>query len=150
MERAYRGWGANGSLRRERARAGGLEMEISMKRLTICLVILLCPILLGSPVMTPQAMAGAGGCQGDIDGDGQVGIPDLLLLLADFGTCDGSPADLDGDTCVGVPDLLILLSNFGCGAAACLDNADCDDGDPCTFDLCILGSCFNFPIPDCP
>ena len=125
-----------------------------MKKLTICLVILLCTILLGSPVMTPQAMAGAGGCEGDIDGDGQVGIPDLLVLFGDFGACPAPPvpcdADLDGDGRVGVPDLLIVLRNFGCGAAACLDNADCDDDDACTFDLCILGTCFHFPIPNCP
>ncbi len=124
-----------------------------MKRLTICLAILLCTILLGSPVMTPQAMAGAGGCEGDIDGDGQVGIADLLLLFRDFGACpdcEDCIADLNDDCSVGVPDLLIVLRNFGCGAAACLDNADCDDGDACTFDLCILGTCFHFPNPDCP
>ena len=59
-------------------------------------------------------------------------------------------ADLDGDDRVGVTDLLIVLRNFGGGAAACLDNADCDDDDACTFDLCILGTCFHFPIPNCP
>ncbi len=32
-------------------------------------------------------------------------VADLLLLLKDFGTCDGTPADYEGDGCVGVPDL---------------------------------------------
>lgn len=30
----------------------------------------------------------------------------------------------------------------------CLDDTDCDDGDPCTIDACIDQVCFNFPDPD--
>ncbi len=55
-------------------------------------------------------------CPGDIDGDGMVGITDLLILLASWGPCadcDDCPADLDGNCTVGVSDLLILLSNWG-------------------------------------
>lgn len=53
---------------------------------------------------------------GDLDGDGQVGVSDLLILLASWGTCEDCsdcPADLDGDCSVGTSDLLILLSNWG-------------------------------------
>ena len=53
---------------------------------------------------------------GDLDGDCRVGVPDLLLLLANWGPCadcDDCPADLDGDCTVGVKDLLILLGNWG-------------------------------------
>ncbi len=50
---------------------------------------------------------------GDIDGDGSVGITDLLLLLAAWGPCPGCPADLDGDGTAGINDLLILLANWG-------------------------------------
>ncbi len=53
---------------------------------------------------------------GDIDGDGSVGVSDLLILLASWGPCpdcDNCPADLDGNCTVGVPDLLILLANWG-------------------------------------
>ncbi|MCH8316554.1 MAG: hypothetical protein IIA64_11320, partial [Planctomycetes bacterium] len=53
---------------------------------------------------------------GDIDGDGSVGVKDLLTLLGDWGPCDDCndcPADLDDDCSVGVPDLLILLGNWG-------------------------------------
>ena len=52
----------------------------------------------------------------DIDGDGSVGISDLLILLASWGPgadCDDCPADLDDDCTVGISDLLILLANWG-------------------------------------
>ncbi|MCH7799446.1 MAG: FG-GAP repeat protein [Planctomycetes bacterium] len=63
-------------------------------------------------------------CPWDLDGDGNVFITDLLLLLMDFGSCDGSPADFDGDGCVTVLDLLTLLFNFG----------PCPDGE-CPWDV---------------
>ncbi len=51
---------------------------------------------------------------GDVDGDGQVNITDLLALLSDWGPCPAScPADLNGDSLVNVEDLLILLGNWG-------------------------------------
>ncbi len=55
---------------------------------------------------------------GDLDGDGVVGILDLLMLLAAWGPCDPPcpPAcvgDLDANCTVNVIDLLILLSNWG-------------------------------------
>ncbi|MCH7604233.1 MAG: hypothetical protein IIB54_15870, partial [Planctomycetes bacterium] len=53
---------------------------------------------------------------GDLDGDGVVGVKDLLILLGAWGSCpdcDNCPADLNGDCLVGVLDLLILLSNWG-------------------------------------
>jgi len=56
------------------------------------------------------------GPPGDVDGDGMVGIADLLALLAAWGPCpappDECPADLDGDGAVGVTDFLILLANW--------------------------------------
>jgi probable HAF family extracellular repeat protein len=61
-------------------------------------------------VLTPLA-AGA-----DLDGDGTVGISDLIELLARWGACPGSgacPWDLDGDSAVGGPDLALLLSGWG-------------------------------------
>ena len=54
---------------------------------------------------------------GDLDGDGSVGIRDLLILFANWGPCpvppDPCPADLNGDGSVGVGDLLILFANWG-------------------------------------
>jgi len=57
-------------------------------------------------------------CTGDIDGDGQVALSDLAILLSAFGQCTGDPgfdaaADLDGDGCVALGDLAVLLSAFG-------------------------------------
>ncbi len=53
---------------------------------------------------------------GDLDGDGSVGVKDLLILLGSWGPCDDCNdciADLDDDCTVGVVDLLILLANWG-------------------------------------
>ena len=53
---------------------------------------------------------------GDLDGDGSVGVRDLLILFANWGPCadcDDCPADLDGDCVVNTADLLILFANWG-------------------------------------
>ncbi len=52
-------------------------------------------------------------CAGDIDGDGEVSIVDLLSLLAAWGANPGHAADLDGDGVVGILDLLSLLGAWG-------------------------------------
>jgi len=53
-------------------------------------------------------------CVGDINGDGAIGLPDLAILLSNFGG-GGTAAqgDLDGDGSVGLSDLAILLAAFG-------------------------------------
>lgn len=59
-------------------------------------------------------------CPGDVDGDCDVDVPDLLALLAVWNMpcpdCCNCNTDLDGD-CVmsAVPDLLTLLADWGCG-----------------------------------
>ena len=52
-------------------------------------------------------------CPHDLDADGNVGVSDLLVLLASWGPCQGCPADFDGNDNIGVPDLLVLLANWG-------------------------------------
>jgi hypothetical protein len=53
-------------------------------------------------------------CQrSDFDGDGHVGLPDFLQLLADWGTCSGCSADINQDGTVDVQDFLRLLSDWG-------------------------------------
>ena len=49
----------------------------------------------------------------DLDGDGCVGILDLLALLAAWGPNPGHPADFDNSGVVGILDLLTLLANWG-------------------------------------
>lgn len=49
---------------------------------------------------------------GDLDGDGVVGVDDLLMLLSSWGACPDCPADLNGDGAVTVEDLLLLLANW--------------------------------------
>ena len=52
-------------------------------------------------------------CPADLNGDGSVGILDLLALLAAWGTDPGGPPDFNGDGIVGILDLLTLLANWG-------------------------------------
>jgi len=49
---------------------------------------------------------------GDLDGDGLVGVDDLLILLSQWGDCPDCSGDLDGDGTVSVDDLLILIALF--------------------------------------
>ncbi|RMF79916.1 MAG: hypothetical protein D6744_08690 [Planctomycetota bacterium] len=50
-------------------------------------------------------------CPGDVDGDGDVDLSDLSILLANFGEA-GATGDLDGDGTVDLSDLAILLAEF--------------------------------------
>ena len=68
-------------------------------------------------LLTPRHLeTGGGSTQGNLDGDGNVGILDFLALLAAWGDCpdppDPCPADPDDDEVVGVLDFLLLLANW--------------------------------------
>ncbi len=52
-------------------------------------------------------------CRYDLNGDGAVGIPDLIALIGAWGTDPGGPPDLDGDGDVGISDFLELLGKWG-------------------------------------
>ncbi len=53
------------------------------------------------------------GCAEDVNGNGSVGIEDMLILLAAWGTDPGGPPDFDGDGNVGINDFLTLLAAWG-------------------------------------
>jgi 6-phosphogluconolactonase (cycloisomerase 2 family) len=62
----------------------------------------------------PEAIATwTAGPAGDLDGDGDVDLSDLGILLASYGIDDGGDLDGDGDT--DLADLGILLANYGFG-----------------------------------
>ncbi len=82
----------------------------------------------GTDVLTFRADSGAGSsatvtvnliyssCQGDIDGDGDVDLSDLGIVLSGFGTPSGATletGDLDGDGDVDLSDLGIVLARYG-------------------------------------
>ncbi|GMU81797.1 MAG: hypothetical protein AMXMBFR47_16680 [Planctomycetota bacterium] len=54
--------------------------------------------------------------QSDLDCDHQVGIPDLAILLSNFGRSDGprrAEGNIDGDQIIGLADLALVLAEFG-------------------------------------
>jgi len=66
----------------------------------------------GGDVSGTFAIAGTS-VPGDIDGDGQCNVNDILALVAAWGPCSGAcPADLDQDGVVGVDDVLLILTYY--------------------------------------
>ena len=55
----------------------------------------------------------ADGITGDLDGDGIVGVEDLLIVISQWGTCSGCVADIEGNGVVDIEDLLIVIANWG-------------------------------------
>ena len=49
----------------------------------------------------------------DIDGDGNVGVEEMLAIIAAWGPCDGCPEDLNNDGVVDVADMLIVIAQWG-------------------------------------
>ena len=68
-----------------------------------------------TPPTPDAANAGPTGnpCPEDLDGDGAVGVSDVLMVLGEFGCASNCTMDIDGDQSVGVSDVLAVLSVFG-------------------------------------
>ncbi len=52
-------------------------------------------------------------CSADVDGDGTVGVSDLLAVVDQWGPCSGCNSDIDGDGEVGIGDLLSIVDLWG-------------------------------------
>ena len=52
------------------------------------------------------------GTLGDLDGDGDIDMNDLLLIISEFGCDTACDADLDGDGVTGMADILLFLGLF--------------------------------------
>lgn len=50
---------------------------------------------------------------GDVNGDGEIDVNDLLILIASWGSDGSNGTDLNGDGIVDVNDALILIANWG-------------------------------------
>ncbi|MCP4758104.1 MAG: hypothetical protein GY876_01405 [Planctomycetes bacterium] len=59
-----------------------------------------------------SGMSSPCGCQGDLDGDGEVGVNDILAVLEGWGG-DGDGGDVNGDGSTGIDDLLLLIALWG-------------------------------------
>ncbi|MAT80432.1 MAG: hypothetical protein CMJ29_02765 [Phycisphaerae bacterium] len=53
------------------------------------------------------------GVEGDVNGDGQVNVVDVLAVIGDWNCVGDCEADVNGDLIVNVEDVLIVLENFG-------------------------------------
>lgn len=52
-------------------------------------------------------------CPGDADGDQFVGVPDIAVVIAQWGAMGFLPGDVDGDFVVGLSDISVVVSNWG-------------------------------------
>ena len=57
-------------------------------------------------------ISGVAPCAADIDGNGDVGVGDVLSIIEQWGLTN-SPADLNNDGIVNVSDLLVVVGNWG-------------------------------------
>jgi hypothetical protein len=73
-----------------------------------------CSLVLDTPPSASKYLLNVTcGCPEDINGDGVMSVPDILVLLAEFGCVSACSADINGDDPTNVQDLLLLLSVFG-------------------------------------
>lgn len=52
-------------------------------------------------------------CVGDLNGDDEINVDDLFLVLGAWGACDECPEDLNDDGVVDIDDVFVILANWG-------------------------------------
>ncbi len=52
-------------------------------------------------------------CQGDFDGDGDIGVNEFLSVLGLWGSCVDCDEDINGDDLVGIYEFLFILGSWG-------------------------------------
>jgi glucose/arabinose dehydrogenase len=52
-------------------------------------------------------------CPADVNGDGDVGVSDILMLIESWGPCAGCSADVNDDGVVNVTDMLEVVGSWG-------------------------------------
>lgn len=72
----------------------------------------------GGSWLGPDTACADGGCDPnncptDLNGDGTVGVSDILALIEAWGACPGCAADINGDGVVDVSDLLEVVGAWG-------------------------------------
>ena len=60
-----------------------------------------------------RAVRDVAGCIADLDGNGYVGVGDILALIDQWGVCNQCPADFDNSGSVDVVDLLEIVNMWG-------------------------------------
>ena len=69
-------------------------------------------------VMDFQPSIQSASCEGDVNGDGIIGVSDILAVIGDWAPnggecCPGCEGDVDGDLVVDVSDILYIVGNWG-------------------------------------
>jgi hypothetical protein len=68
----------------------------------------------GQRMNSDGSLGNSASCNADLDGDGNVGVSDLLQVIDAWGICGIScPEDIDSDGFVGVTDLLMMIDGWG-------------------------------------
>lgn len=82
-------------------------------------------------------------CKSDLNWDYETDVDDLLMIIRNFGEpCPDCEEDIDGNGSIGVGDILAIIDSFG-PCFECLSESDCNDDNPYTFDRCLFGECAN-------
>lgn len=68
----------------------------------------------GAALAASLTFSAAGFCPSDVDGNGSVGVTDLLEVLADWGCMGSCAGDINGDNVTDVVDMLQVLADWGC------------------------------------